>query len=49
MANYDIAGALFDAGLLYDQPEAPSYRRTKMAKKVKFNLNNLPDAQIIQK
>jgi hypothetical protein len=47
MAFYDTPGLTYDSGVLYDDSSAPQPRKTKMAK-VKLNLNNLPDAQVIQ-
>ena len=47
MANYDAPGISYDSGVLYDAPDLPPLRRKVMAK-VKFSLDALPDAQIIQ-
>lgn len=48
MASYDTPGLNYDSGVHYDDQPAPQPRRSKMAK-VKLNLNNLPDAQVIQR
>jgi hypothetical protein len=48
MAFYDTPGLTYDSGVHYDDQPAPQQRRSKMAK-VKLNLNNLPDVQVIQR
>ncbi len=48
MPFYDAPSSTFDSGLLYDDvPVSPPTQRKTMAK-VKFNLNNRPDAEVIQ-
>jgi hypothetical protein len=47
MANYDTPGLSYDSGVFYDAPNLPSRRRKTMPK-VKYSLDGLSDAQIIQ-
>lgn len=47
MAFYDTPGLAYDASVFYDAVAAPQSQRKHMAK-VKLNLKDLPDAQIIQ-
>jgi len=49
MANYDTAGLTYDSGVLYDATFLPTGRRKKIMPKVKFSLDGLSDAQVIQR
>ena len=47
MAQYDAPTVFYDSGVFYDEAGPPQPPRKRMAK-VKLNLNNLPDAEVIQ-